>query len=144
MRDRVADVLSQRAALESGAGTAIALSLLLHGGLTALAVYAALHAPAPQPLSSVRIQFASMKSATPAAPAPAAAKPRVEPPAPVVEPPKPAEAPKITEPKPLPPTPAKSTAKPEKNTVPFSPFGQSTKKGSDAPPPAQGDLLGPE
>lgn len=134
MRDRVADVLSQRAALESGAGTAIALSLLLHGGLTALAVYAALHARAPERVSTVQIQFASVRNAQPAAPV---SKPRVAPPAPEVakpvEPPKPIEKPKITEPTPVPP--ATTTAKPEKNTVPLSPFGRSTKKGSETPAP---------
>ena len=41
MRDGVADVLAQRATLDRGAGAGIALSLLLHGGLIALAVYAA-------------------------------------------------------------------------------------------------------
>jgi TonB family protein len=124
MRDRVADVLAQRASLDRGAGTAFALSLLLHGGLSALAVYAALHAPAPQKVSLVSIQFAKLPPVTPAAqkPAkPAATSPKIE-----------DVQPKIEEPKPQlkPETPKK----PEKNTVPLSPFGRSTKKGSETPP----------
>jgi protein TonB len=54
----------------------------------------------------------------PAAPAPAKIaepKPKIEEPKPVVEQPPP---------------------KPEKNTVPLSPFGRSTKKGSETPAPA--------
>ena len=72
----------------------------------------------------VNIQFASMPSA-PAAPRKTTA------------PPKPAtpkiEEPKIVEPKPVPDKPAPV----EKNTVPMSPFGRSTKKGSEAPEPAK-------
>jgi len=59
--------------------------------------------------------------------------------------PKPVEAPKIEEPNPQPepkitePKPAAVTtpAKVEKNTVPLSPFGRSTKKGSETPPVAK-------
>src|SRR5205814_57758 len=48
MDDRVGDVLAQRVALNGGAGAGIALSLLLHGGLSALAISAALqHAGVP-------------------------------------------------------------------------------------------------
>lgn len=130
MRDRVADVLAQRATLDRSAGTAIALSLLVHGGLGALVVYTALHARPPQRATMVNIQFAK----APAAPAPAITKPAAKPAAPKIEDVKP----KIEEPKPqATPEPPK---KPEKNTVPLSPFGRSTKKGSEqpavAPPPA--------
>jgi TonB family protein len=125
MQDRVADVLAQRATLDRGAGTAIALSLLLHGGLSALAVYTALHARAPQQASMVNIQFAKMPAA------PAITKPAAKPAAPKLEDVKP----KIEEPKPQPK--AEPPKKPEKNTVPLSPFGRSTKKGSEQPPPAQ-------
>ncbi len=123
MYDRVAEVLDQRAALDRGAGPAIALSVLLHGGLAALAVYGALHATAPEPASFVSIQFAPIAPAQPAAAAPRAT--RVENPRPVA--PK-IEEPKIEEPKPV-AEPTKPAAKPEKNTVPLSPFGRSTKKG---------------
>lgn len=124
MRDRVADVLAQREALDRGAGVAVALSVLLHGGLTALAVYAALHATPPQTPAMVTIQFAKM----PAAPAvqPAAAKPAAPPKLEDVKP-------KIEEPKPQPVKP-EEPKKPEKNSVPLSPFGRSTKKGSETPP----------
>ena len=122
MRDRVADVLAQRAALDRGAGTAIALSLLLHGGLTALVVYAALHAKPAQPVSTLNIQFASMPEMQPAR---RAESPPLQPKIQDVKP-------KIEEPKPQPPPEAPKT--PEKNTVPLSPFGRSTKKGSETPP----------
>jgi periplasmic protein TonB len=124
MRDRVADVLAQRAALDRGAGAGVALSILLHGGLIALGVYSALHAPAPSTAAMVNIQFASAKLP----PMTKAAEP-VKKPAPKLEEPKPV----IAEPKPEPPTPT-PPQKPEKNTVPLSSFGQSTKKGSENPP----------
>ena len=130
MRDGVADVLAQRVALDRGAGVGIVLSLLLHGGLIALAVYAATHASAPRAAQMVSIEFAKMPG-PPAAPVtqkkPAAPKP-VE--APKIEEPKPKVEPKITEPKPVATT---APAKVEKNTVPLSPFGRSTKKGSETP-----------
>lgn len=132
MRDGVADVLAQRATLDRGAGAGIALSLLLHGALTAAVIYAATHAAAPQAASSVQIQFAKMPG--PAAAPTIQSKPKpVE--APKLEEPKPKiEEPKITEPKPAAAEPPKKV---EKNTVPFSPFGQSTKKGSESPPVAK-------
>ena len=133
MRDRVADVLAQRATLDRGAGPAVALSLLLHGGLTALAAYAALHATPPKQVSMVTIQLA------PSMPTPAIRKPvtpKATPAAPKIEQPKPV----IQEPKPEVPEPPK---KPEKNTVPLSPFGRSTQKGSDAPPVAKPPEAGP-
>ncbi len=127
MQDRVADVLAQRAALDRGAGAGVALSVLLHGGLTALIIYTALHAPAPTPARMVNIQFAKLPAMTKAEAKPVAAKPA----APVV--------PKIAEPAPVPPPADTPPPKPDKNTVPLSPFGQSTKKGSETPavpPPA--------
>jgi protein TonB len=134
MRDGVADVLAQRATLDRGAGIGIVLSLLLHGGLTALAIYAATHARPPQSAPMVTIEFANIKSpAAPAAPTttrkPAEPK-KIE--TPKIEEPKPKPEPRINEPKPVAPTPAKV----EKNTVPLSPFGRSTKKGSENPPTA--------
>ena len=134
MQDRVADVLAQRAALDRGAGVGVALSVLLHGGLAAMVIYAAMHATPPTPARMVNIQFAKMPALTkPAAEAPKAAKPA----------PKIAE-PKIAEPKPVVETPPPQ--KPVRNTVPLSPFGQSTKKGSEAPavvPPPAADRLPP-
>lgn len=123
MRDPVAEILDQRAALDRGAGGAVALSVLLHAGLTGFAIYAATHAAAPRPARMVSIEFASMTqpAATSVKPKPAAPTPRIDEPKPRIEEPKPA-----TE-KPAPP-------KVEKNTVPLSPFGRSTKKGSETPP----------
>lgn len=133
MQDRVADVLAQRAALDRGAGAGIALSVLLHGGLAGIAVYMALHAPPPQPATMVNIHFANLPA--PAAPKPAQARPAAPPAAapavPKIDEPKPV----ISEPKPQPPE-ATPPPKPQKNTVPLSPFGQSTKKGSESPAPA--------
>lgn len=129
MQDRVADVLAQRAALDRGAGAGIALSVLLHGGLAGIVIYTALHAAPPKPATVVNIQFANMPAMQPAAPPVAKVAP---PAAPTIEEPKPV----IAEPKPEPPADT-PPPKPQKNTVPFSPFGQSTKKGSEqAPPPA--------
>ena len=126
MEDRVGDILIQRARLERGAGTAVALSLLLHGGMTAAAVYVSLRHPAVARRTAVSIQFApsapaatrARKGATdrnkPARPAVEAAKPRIEAPAPDVV-----------------PKPATTV---EKNTVPTNAFGKSTRRGSEAPP----------
>jgi TonB family protein len=131
MRDGVADVLAQRHALDRGAGVGIALSLLLHGGLTALAIYAATHASAPRAAQMVSIEFAKMSG-------PAAAPVKKQKPAPKpvekIEEPQPEVEPKITEPKPVATT---TPAKVEKNTVPLSPFGRSTKRGSETPPVAK-------
>lgn len=126
MHDRVADVLAQRAALDRGASVAVILSVFVHAAIAGVAVYAALHAKPPQAVSMVNIQFAKMPAMTPAAakPKPAAIeKPKVEEPNPKIEEPKPV----VEKPAPKPP---------EKNTVPMSPFGRSTKKGSETPAPA--------
>ena len=125
MHDRVADVLAQRATLDRGAGVAIALSVLLHGGLTAVVVYAALHARPVQKPAMVSIQFAPVERR---ALARRTEDSGLKPAAP--------QKPKIQEPKPVVATPPKVAKPPEKNTVPLSPFGRSTKKGSEAPVPA--------
>lgn len=127
MQDRVADVLAQRAALDRGAGVGVVISLALHAILGALTIYFALHAPAPRPVSMVNIQFAKLPAMTKESAAP---KKAAAPPAPKIEEPKPV----IEEPKPEPPK-TEPPPKPAKNTVPFSPFGQSTKKGSETAPP---------
>ena len=124
MRDRVADVLAQRAALDRNPALGIAVSFLLHAGLASLVIYGATHAKAPTAANVVNIQFAPMPAIEKPAP-PAArrtAPPKIEEPKPVIQEPKPVEE------KPRPPKP------PEKNTAPMSPFGQSTKKGSENPP----------
>jgi periplasmic protein TonB len=128
MRDPVAEILNQRAEMDRGAGAAVALSVLLHGGLTAFAIYAATHASTPRPATMVSIQFASIAppAATVRPKKTAAAKPRIEEP-----------KPRIEEPKPVPEKPAEKPPKVEKNTVPLSPFGRSTKKGSETPPTAK-------
>jgi protein TonB len=129
VHDRVGDVLAQRAALGRGAGIGVVLSVLLHGGLIAIAVYAATHTPPTQRAQMVQIQFAPLPAMTPAT-RPKTATPK--PAQPKIEEPKP----KIAEPKPVVEKPAPKP--PERNTVPLSPFGRSTKKGSEAPvvPPA--------
>jgi TonB family protein len=119
MEDRVAEVLAQRAALDNGFAVGGILSLLLHGGIAAAAIYAATHAQVPAVAPVLNIRFAPMPSAVVAKPAPA----------------KPA-APRIEAPKPQPLKPVETKkAVVEKNTVPLSPFGKSTKKGSEHAPP---------
>src|SRR5436305_1254329 len=120
MDDRVGDVLAQRVALNGGAGAGIALSLLLHGGLSALAIWAALHHAEVQTPRAIEIRLAPVTRAREIAPA--AARPS-EPIAKMEKP-----APPVLEKKPV--------APPEKNTVPLSPFGQSNKKGSEAAKPS--------
>ncbi|HEV2721495.1 MAG TPA: TonB family protein [Thermoanaerobaculia bacterium] len=124
MEDRVGDVLAQRAALHAGAGLGIALSLLLHGGLSALAIWAALHTAEAQTPRAIQIRLAPVARASePVAPAvskPAQPAAKMETPAPPIVPTKPPIAP----------------PKPEKNTVPLSPFGKSAKKGSETAAPS--------
>lgn len=122
MYDPVADVLAQRSALDRGATPAVLLSIFLHGSLTVMAFYFALHAPPPQPISHISIRLAAPKVRVAAGASPAAIKPKLKP----IE-----KTPRIEAPKPEPLKP--STKTPEKNTVPFSPFGRSTTKGSDSP-----------
>src|SRR6266542_396609 len=128
MDDRVGDVLAQRVALNGGAGAGIAVSLLLHGGLSALAIWAALHHTEVQTPRTIEIRLAPVARVS--APATPAVK-RSETVAKMEKP-----APPVVETK-------KPIAPPEKNTVPLSPFGKSNKKGSEtaapsvaAPPPA--------
>ncbi|HEX6101050.1 MAG TPA: TonB family protein [Thermoanaerobaculia bacterium] len=131
MQDRVAEVLTQRATLDRGAGLGVVLSIVFHGALAGAAVYSALHATAPGPAKMVSIQFAPMPAA---APAPRRAEARPAPPEAPPAAPK-VEEPKIVEPKPAVEQKPETPKKPEKNTVPLSPFGQSTKKGSETPAP---------
>lgn len=130
MQDRVADVLAQRSRLDRGAGTAVALSLLLHGAIAGTGTYLALRQPPPISAPAINIRFAPT---APAAQKASGRKSMETKPAPAtpVAPPKPA-VPRIEAPKPEPVTPA--TAPVEKNTAPTSAFGRSTKRGSEAPP----------
>ena len=114
MQDHVADVLAQRAALDNGFPAGVLLSILLHGGITAAAIYAAIHTAPPQIASVLNIKFAPT----------AVVKPAIKP--------KPT-TPRIESPKPQPVKPIEQKKAPEKNTVPLSPFGKSTKKGSENP-----------
>src|SRR4051794_17250986 len=118
MHDTVGEVLAQRKALDRGAGAGVALSLLLHGGITAAAVFAALRHPPEQSVSVIEIKLAK----TPAAAAP------VETPAP------PPVAKPVPKPQPVVEAPPQSIAKPAPpKTVPLSPYGQSPKKGAEQP-----------
>jgi TonB family protein len=117
MRDRVADVLAERAALDTGAAAGVIVSVLLHASIAAAAVYAAFDQPPATPPQTLSIRFARMPQSQPVVPA---------------APPKPV-TPRIEEPKPEPVMPPKTTAPPEKKTVPIDPFGKSPKKGSENP-----------
>jgi periplasmic protein TonB len=119
MQDRVAEVLAQRARLDTGGAAGVVLSILLHSAIAAAAIYAATHAKPPQIASTLNIKFAPM-------PAPITPK--------TVEAPKPV-APRIEPPKPEPIKKVESKKAPEKNTVPLSTFGKSMKKGSENPMP---------
>ncbi len=125
MRDRVAEVLAQRAALDTGRAGGVIVSLLLHGALAGAAVYAAMHAAPPKMASTLNIRFAPMSA------------PAITP----AEPPKPA-APRIEPPKPEPVKPVQTKKAPEKDTVPLSPFGKSAKKGSENPQPPPRPVTG--
>ncbi len=124
MRDRVAEVLAERATLDNGAAAGLALSVALHAGITAAVIYAALHHPAPMMTSTLNIHFTPAQQTAapltvPAAP-PAAPKkqatPAVPPPVAPVTPPKPVAQPVL------------------KNTAPPDSFGRSNKKPGAAPP----------
>ncbi len=127
MRDPVAEILEERSAAASGLSGAIALSLLLHAGGAGVAIYSALRQPPPRPVTTLNIKFARAPRPVTPTPGPVASKPKA--PEPVV--------PRIQEPAPQPvkAPPKKAPEPPAKGTVPFSPFGRSTKKGADVPPP---------
>lgn len=125
MHDRVAEVLAERATLDSGAAAGLALSVALHAGVTAAIVYAALHHPAPELTNVLQIKFAPVTAPTVVAAPPPAAPPKA--------PPKAVPAAPVP-----PPAPAKPVEKPVvKNTAPPDAFGRSTKKPAEVPvPPA--------
>jgi len=120
MRDRVGELLAERARVGGGAGGGIALSILLHGSIAAAVVYAAMHATAPQQVSTLSIRFAP----TPAIQEPVTAKPTASHLA--------SHTSKTQDSR-----TGRRSSKPRRETDseerPFSPFGQSTKKGSDKP-----------
>src|SRR5437660_3247553 len=123
MDDRIGDLLAERTRLGGNAVGGIAVSVLLHGALAAGIVYAAMHAAAPQEVSTLNIRFA------PAAGVGSGVSGVVAPP-PVVPPPAPK---KMTIPEPA-AEPPKAVERSEPKTVPFSAFGKSPKKGSETPP----------
>jgi len=113
MEDRVGDILAQRARLESGAGIAIFLSILLHATITAIAGWSALHHSSTQTTPVMMIRFAHAQpppELTPVAPPPSAA---------IAPAPKPIEKPKPID---------------KKKFAPPSEFGKSTKKAAELPP----------
>jgi periplasmic protein TonB len=122
MDDRVAELLAERARIGGGAVGGVTLSVLLHGSMAAAAVYAAMHASAPQQISALYIRFT---------PVVASRVSGVVAPTSDTRPPTPEKHLQIPEPAAAPPVPA---AKPEPKTVPLSPFGQSSRKGSEKPP----------
>src|SRR5438034_11610069 len=91
MRDRVAEVLAERATLDRGAAAGLALSIALHAGFTAAIIYAALHHRPPEMTNVLNIKFAPVAAApepmTPAAPAPASVPPLIPKPQPASPPP---------------------------------------------------------
>lgn len=123
MHDRVAEVLAERATLDSGAAAGLALSVALHAGVTAAIVYAAIHQPAPELTNVLQIKLAPVTApAVVTAPAP---------PPPLKAPPKAAPAAAVP-----PPTPVKPVEKPVvKNTAPPDAFGRSTRKPAEVPIP---------
>ncbi|MEK6375645.1 MAG: energy transducer TonB [Acidobacteriota bacterium] len=118
MDDAIGEVLAQRKALDRGAGAGIAFSVIVHGAITAAAVYAALRTPVQQNVPVIEIKFAKMPAPVAAPPAPTPAAPPQPTPQPIVPAPKPVATP-----------PAK--------TVPLSPFGKSPKKGTEHPETAR-------
>src|ERR1043166_7303961 len=122
MDDRIGDLLAERNRLGGNAAGGIAVSMPLRGALAAGIIYGAMHAAAPQEVSTLSIKFAPMSSVAPAVNSQPIAPPQA-PPAPK----------KLTIPEPV-AEPPKPVTKSEPKTVPFSPFGKSPKKGSETPP----------
>jgi TonB family protein len=125
MDDRIGDLLAERTRLGGNAAGGLAVSVLLHGALAAGIIYAAMHAAAPQEVSTLNIRFA-----------PAGVGGRVSgvvAPPPVAPPQAPPVPKKMTIPEPV-AEPPKAVEKSEPKTVPFSAFGKSPKKGSETPP----------
>src|SRR3954447_8015440 len=138
MDDRVGDILAKRATLDAGRTPAILISLLMHGGISALAVWSAMHATMPKQVSVLNIKFAPMGAQAPSPAAPVSQVPQARAPVPPLEKPKPPEQ-RIEAPKPRVEDVKPAASKPVPNAVPLSPFGKSPKKGAEnpvVPPPA--------
>jgi TonB family protein len=120
MEDRIGDLLAERAHLGGNPAAGIAVAVLLHGALAAGIIYGAMHAAAPQEVSTLNIKFVAPAAGV------VAEKPVVAPP---IAPPAPK---KLSIPEPV-AEPVKPVAKSEPKTVPLSNFGRSTKKGSETP-----------
>ncbi|MEA2414233.1 MAG: periplasmic protein TonB [Thermoanaerobaculia bacterium] len=125
MDDRVGDLLAERARLGGNPAPGIAVSVLLHGALAAGIVYAAMHAAAPQEVSTLSIKFVPAGVGSRGSGV-VAEKPVAPPQAPLI-------TKKLTIPEPA-AEPPKAVEKSEPKTVPFSAFGKSSKKGSETPP----------
>jgi protein TonB len=112
MEDRVAEILSERTALESGAAAAVVLSIVAHATLSGLAMWAAWHHTTPQVPETIKIRFAQPRPVAAAAPAPVA--PAVKASAPI----------------------AKAAEPPKKISKPIAPsnFGKSSQKPSGGQP----------
>jgi TonB family protein len=123
MDDRIGDLLAERSRLGGNAAGGIAVSVLLHGALAAGILYAAMHAVAPQEVSTLNIRFA---------PGVGGGVSGVVAPPPVAPPQAPPVPKKMTIPEPV-AEPPKAVEKSEPKTVPFSAFGKSPKKGSETP-----------
>jgi TonB family protein len=125
MDDRIGDLLAERAHLGGNPAGGIAVSVLLHGALAAGIIYAAMHAVAPEEVSTLNIKFvpAGVGSRVSGVVAEKPVTPPQAPPAPK----------KMTIPEPV-AEPPKAVVKSEPKTVPLSNFGRSTKKGSETPP----------
>ncbi len=133
MDDRVGDLLAQRATLDAGRLPAILISLAMHGGISAIAIYSAIHATVPANVSVLNIRFAGPVERQ--APSPAVPTPQARAPVPPREP----KQPRIEAPKPRVEDVKPSSSKPVPNAVPLSPFGKSPKQGAENPvaqPPA--------
>ncbi|HXH38210.1 MAG TPA: hypothetical protein VNN08_06255, partial [Thermoanaerobaculia bacterium] len=97
MDDRIGDLLAERARLGGNPAAGIAFSILLHGSIAAAVIYAAMHATAPQEVSTLNIQFAPAAAVVSRAPGAVAPTPHPPPPTPkkltipepIAEPPKP-------------------------------------------------------
>jgi protein TonB len=124
MDDRIGDLLAERAHLGGNPAGGIAVSVLLHGALAAGIIYAAMHAVAPQEVSTLNIKFAPAVGV-------ASRESGVVAPTPDTRPPTPEK--KLTIPEPVAEAP-KPVVKSDPKTVPLSNFGRSTKKGSETPP----------
>src|SRR4051794_3817746 len=96
MDDRIGDLLAERTRLGGNAAGGIAVSVLLHGALAAGIIYGAMHAAAPQEVSTLNIKFApaagvgsGVSGVVEKTVAPPPAPKKLAIPEPIAEPPKP-------------------------------------------------------